>query len=258
MEEHKINRESFEPAYIQLINILRELIAHGVYRSGDRLPSESQLCKTYKVSPMTVRRAINTLIEKGVVSTAQGRGTFVKPLRLSTVTFGLDQFEAVFAGEADTQIKILKVRIVKADESVSEKLCKPIGSRTIHISRLLSRKAEPWMLHREYLVYDPRRPVVEAEMDVASLHGLLLGDKPSDFKWGKLSVVASVLSDENARLLQSIPGSPAFLLEHRFYDCDDNPVSWGYFVCRGDRFSFSATVGLWGDAVAEKKAEGNC
>ena len=113
------------------------------------------------------------------------------------------------------------------------------------------------MFHREYLIYDPRRPVVEAEMEVASLHGLFLGGKPSDFKWGKLSVSAYVLSDEDARLLQSIPGSPAFLLEHQFYDCNDDPVSWGCFVCRGDRFSFSATVGIWGDAAAEKIADGN-
>jgi len=246
MEQSKINRDSFEPAYIQLINILRELISRGIYRSGDRLPSESQLCKEYQVSPMTVRRAINTLIEQGVVSTAQGKGTFVKPLQLSTVTFGLDQLQALLSGETETQVKILQVRIVKADEAVSSKLSMPVGTRTIHIERLLSRNGEPWIFHREYLIYDPRRPVVETEMEVASLYGLFSRGNHSDFKFGKLSIVASVLSDTDARLLQSAPGKPAFVLEHLFYDFDYTPVSWGWFVCRGDRVSFSSTVGHWG------------
>jgi DNA-binding GntR family transcriptional regulator len=255
MENPLINRSSFEPAYSQLINILRDQVSQGVYRSGDRLPSESQLCKQYNVSPMTVRRAINALIEQGVVSTVQGSGTFVKPLQLSTVTFGLDQFHALFTQEADTQIKILHVRIAKADASVADRLGIATGSRTIHIRRVLSRNEEPWIYHREYLIYDPHRPVVEAEMEVASLHGLFSGGQASGLKWGSLSVSAAVLSEEEARVLQTSPGSPAFLLEHLFYDYNDKPISWGGFICRGDRFSFSATVGLLGEAGTTVKQE---
>jgi len=71
-----IDRDSYEPAYTQLANILRRGMAAGIFRSGDRLHSEAQLCEHYRVSPMTVRRAINTLVDQGVVSVEQGRGTF--------------------------------------------------------------------------------------------------------------------------------------------------------------------------------------
>ena len=86
---YKINRMAYEPAYVQLANILRSQIAEGLFRPGDQLPSEAQLCRYYEVSPMTVRRSINLLANQDVVSTAQGRGTFVKPLELSTATFDL-------------------------------------------------------------------------------------------------------------------------------------------------------------------------
>jgi len=46
-----IDRRSYEPAYAQLVNILRQQIATGTLRPGDQLPSESQLCKLYRVSP---------------------------------------------------------------------------------------------------------------------------------------------------------------------------------------------------------------
>ena len=71
-QRSKINRDDYEPAYAQLANILRQQIAEGQFRPGDRLPSEAQLCERYDVSPMTVRRSINMLAAQDVVSTAQG------------------------------------------------------------------------------------------------------------------------------------------------------------------------------------------
>ncbi len=84
-----IDRDSYEPAYAQLVRILRGQIASGQFRPGDRLPSEAQLCERYGVSPMTVRRVINILADQGVVVGEQGRGTFVKALELGTASFHL-------------------------------------------------------------------------------------------------------------------------------------------------------------------------
>ncbi len=36
---------------------------------------------------------------------------------------------------------------------------------------------------------------------------------------------------------------PAFRLEHLFFDYEDKPVSWGRFICRGDRFRFTTNLG---------------
>ncbi len=59
-----IDRSSYEPAYMQLVNILRHAIATGQYRAGDQLPTEAELCAAYDVSPMTVRRAIGMLLDR--------------------------------------------------------------------------------------------------------------------------------------------------------------------------------------------------
>ena len=62
-----VDRSLYEPVYAQLVRILLGQIAAGVFRPGDRLPSEAQLCERYGVSPMTVRRVINILADQGVV-----------------------------------------------------------------------------------------------------------------------------------------------------------------------------------------------
>jgi DNA-binding GntR family transcriptional regulator len=252
----KIDRKSFRPAYIQLVNILSDQIGSGEFRSGQRLPSESQLCERYGVSPMTVRRAINILVDQGLVTTAQGKGTFVKPMELSAVSFGLDELREFFRKNGDTRVKLLEVRIVRAEADVAAKLNLSPGDRTILIRRLITKEDEPVLCHQEYIIYDPTRPVVEAEMEVTALHGLLTGSPDTSLKRGELSIEATALNETEARLLRAPAMLPSFRLEHTFYDFDDRPVSWGVFICRGDRLRFVTVVGIPHAAKAQNIESG--
>ena len=238
-----IDRSSYEPAYAQLVRILLGQIAAGVFRPGDRLPSEAQLCERYGVSPMTVRRVINILVDQGAVIAEQGRGTFVKPLELGTATFDLNQLQQLFR-EGQSTVKLLEARITSATERTADKLAVDVGDRIVFIRRLIFQSENPTLLHREYVIYDPTRPLIEAEMEVTALRGLFSEGGGSDLKWGDLTVEATTLTEEEALLLHSPSGVPAFRLEHIFYDFDDQPVSWGWFVCSGDRLRFTATIGI--------------
>jgi DNA-binding GntR family transcriptional regulator len=238
-----IDRTSYEPAYAQLVRILLEQIAAGVFRPGNQLPSEAQLCERYGVSPMTVRRVINILVDQGVVIAEQGRGTFVKPLELGTATFDLDRLRQLFR-EGQSTVKLLEARITSATKRTARKLDIQIGGRTVFIRRLIFRDEEPILLHREHVIYDPTRPIVEAEMEVTALRGLCSGGGESDLKRGDLAIDVTTLTVEEAALLHSKFGIPAFRLEHIFYDFNDQPVSWGWFICSGDYLRFTATIGV--------------
>jgi DNA-binding GntR family transcriptional regulator len=239
-----IDRQTFEPAYVQLVNILKDQIAQGIYLPGSRLPSESELCKRYQVSPMTVRRSINILLDQGIVSTIQGSGTYVKAPDLGKVTFSLEEFHNIFKDKERTKVKILETLIINADERTANKLAIGVGERTILIRRVLFRDGDPILYHKEQLIYDPLRPIVEAELGITSLHGLFVGAGETTLKRGELVIEAAVLAKEEADVLNTIERQPAFRLEHIFYDFEDRPVSWGRFICRGDRLRFTTTVGI--------------
>jgi len=241
-----IDRNSYEPAYAQLVRILLGQIAAGVFRPGDRLPSEAQLCERYGVSPMTVRRVVNILASRGVVIAEQGRGTFVKPLELSTATFDLDSLRQLFRDDGGSRVKLSEVRITSATERTARKLDIDVGNRTVYIRRLIFQGEDPVLLHREHVIYDPARPIIEAEMEVTALRGLFSGGGESDLKRGDLAIDVTALTKIEAALLNSTTGVPAFRLEHIFYDFDDRPVSWGWFICTGDRLRFTATIGVPG------------
>ncbi|MFW6097701.1 MAG: GntR family transcriptional regulator [Chloroflexota bacterium] len=241
---YTIDRSAYEPAYVQLANILRRQIADGAYRPGDRLPSEAQLCERYDVSPMTVRRSINLLADQEVVTTAQGRGTFVKAVEISTATFQLPPLADLLGNDEDRDIRVLEAHIVPAGARVARKLGLQEGDKVIYIRRLLTQEGDPIFYHRAYLRYDPRQPIVEAEMDATSLQGLFTNGDNSLLKFGELTVEVTAVNEEEAELLAVAVQSPAFYLEHVFYDFDDNPMSWGWFIWRGDRLRFRTTVGI--------------
>lgn len=243
-EKKSINRSVREPAYLQLVNILTNQISYGDYLPGSRLPSESELCRRYQVSPMTVRRSIKALLDLGLVTTIKGSGTYVKVPDLKGVTFGLEEFHNVFNDKERTKVEILEALIIRADKAAAKRLAIGEGDRTILIRRVLVRDGDPIIYHREQLIYDPFRPIVEAELEVTSLHGLFVGNGETRLKRGDLVIEATVLTREEADALNTVLYQPAFCLEHIFLDFEDRPLSWGRFICRGDRFRFKTSVGV--------------
>lgn len=239
-----IDRDSYEPAYAQLVNILRHSMATGILRPGDQLPSEAQLCERYGVSPMTVRRAINILGDQGYVIAEQGKGTFVKPIAMGSASFQLQELQDLLTDEKNTTVKVLETRIVKASERIAQKLNLAPNQKTVYIRRILLSGGIPALYHREYLVYDPTRPIVETELEVTALQRLFSGTGETLLKRGEISMEATLLNKEEAKLLQVSQPMAAFYFDHLFYDFDDQPISWGWFIGRADLLRFTTFVGM--------------
>src|SRR5512134_555710 len=72
-----VDRFNQEKLYIQLMRIFLEEIHSGRWRLGQKIPSEEELCRTHRVSKITVRQAVNNLVSDGYLMKVQGKGTFV-------------------------------------------------------------------------------------------------------------------------------------------------------------------------------------
>jgi GntR family transcriptional regulator len=69
------------PLWLQLKHALHDMVTFDL-RPGDKIPSESQLCAFYALSRITVRQAITSLVDEGLLHRQQGRGTYVLSPRL--------------------------------------------------------------------------------------------------------------------------------------------------------------------------------
>jgi DNA-binding GntR family transcriptional regulator len=94
------------------------------------------------------------------------------------------------------------------------------------------------------LIFDPTRPIVEAEMDVTSLRGLFTSGENTLLKRGQLTIEATMMNEEEANILQTPLPAAAFYLEHLFYDFKNRPISWGWFIFRSDNLRFHTQVGI--------------
>lgn len=72
-----IDSKSGVPLYIQLQEGIKALIVKGVYPPGEQLPTVRQLAVDLRINSNTVARAYSELEREGIISTHQGRGTFV-------------------------------------------------------------------------------------------------------------------------------------------------------------------------------------
>ncbi len=76
----KIERDSPVPIYHQLKTLIREQIESGLWKPGDRIPTEDELCRLYGISRSPVRQALKELVYEGVLVRRPGAGTFVNDL----------------------------------------------------------------------------------------------------------------------------------------------------------------------------------
>ena len=72
-----LNYNSSVPLYAQIVDQLNHDIEDGLYSPSGRLPTEGELSKQYNVSRITIRRAVDELVSKGLVEKKQGKGTFL-------------------------------------------------------------------------------------------------------------------------------------------------------------------------------------
>ena len=73
----RIDHDAADFPFEQLAVQLRERITSGEYAAGQKLPTINEIVSETGLSPMTIRRAVKTLADEGLVRVVPGRGTFV-------------------------------------------------------------------------------------------------------------------------------------------------------------------------------------
>ena len=233
------------PAYAQLANILRTSISQGEYPPGGRLPAEAALAKAHGVSTMTARQAVSVLEEEGLVTRAQGKGTYVRKIGVSASSFNLDAMTDVLADKDNLTVRILKATIKKTAGIEKEVLELNPDRPVVVVERLILHRNEPFTLHVSFSNFDPKTPTVESMLDTVILTELIFQEGYSNIKRGVLHLLPTRLSEREAELLQLEKDATAFKLEHLYYDFDNKPAAFGWFVVSHEKIPIVSKIGIW-------------
>src|SRR6516162_77036 len=128
---------SRSPLYERVESVLAGDIADGSLPSETQLPSEDGLVERFKVSRTTVRKAVQNLVERGLVEVRRGKGTFVAQPKVTqelTELIGFVEDMQTF-GRTPTA-RLLDKRIVAADRSVAQHLALAPGALVVRLQRV--------------------------------------------------------------------------------------------------------------------------
>jgi GntR family transcriptional regulator len=240
-----VDKRSKLPAYAQLANILRTSISQGEYPPGGRLPAEATLAKMHGVSTMTARQAVSVLEEEGLVSRAQGKGTYVRKIGVASCSFSLDAMTNTLADKENLSVRILKAAIKKSPGPEKEVLDLSPDQPVVVVERLILHRNEPFTLQVSYSNFDPKSPTVESMLDTVVLTELIFQEGFSNIKRGVLHLLPSRLSEREAELLKLDKGTTAFKLEHLYYDFDNKPAAFGWFIVSHEKVPIVSRIGIW-------------
>lgn len=230
------------PAYAKIAALVRARIIDGTYPPGSKLPPEVQFCTEFGVSAMTLRKALAVLADQGLVFAEKGRGTYIRSIALTDTVFKLEQLGSDWLSGSG-EIRLLGASTTRAGEQVAEMLAVTPGDRVVYLRRLILRDGIPGMYHVEYLVSDVRQPLIESQLQLTSLQGVLDAARGRGFSYGRVKLRAQCLDEEAAGILEVPPYSAALCLEHIFGNSDHRPMSWGWFLMRADLFQLTGQLG---------------
>src|SRR5688572_6130114 len=139
-----IDRSSPTPLYFQLARAIEGAITGGALPAGSRLANELLLAQQYGLSRPTVRRAVQELVDKGLLVRKRGVGTqVIQPHVRRSVELTSLYDDLARAGEAPTT-EVLSLERVPASAEIAEELDLVRGPRSSSSAGCGGHTASPW------------------------------------------------------------------------------------------------------------------
>lgn len=250
MEKNITRKAYIGPKHKQIKEDIVEDILCGVYKPGDMIPRQSDYASRYRVSRLTVRKAMDDLVGKGILKTEKGKGTFVQ--ELATKAYGCQRLAGfssnVVSDEIKVHSKVLEIEEMEADHALAQHLQIEAGSKVILIKRLRYINENCVACQKSYLAKKRVGDIdfKEEDLEENSLYDVLL----------KKAGIASSYLDERFRAIRADrelsayfhleEGDPILYVRRVAYDEDHMPIEY----CKD--YERSDVNGIWVRSMHER------
>ena len=239
-----IDRDSYIPLYIQVIEALVEYIEGNELEPGFQLPGEAELCRLFDVSRTVIRQALQELEYKGMIYRTKGKGTFVTKPKIHE---GLFQELTGFYQDMETRGHkpvsiVMKQEKVDASKKIAAYLEINEGDPVIQIDRLRFVQNEPIVLVTTYFPYSICPDLLKVDLTRRSLYEYLEEEHGIQIARGKRYLEAVPANQVEAQYLEVNVGAPLLLLDSVSYLADGTPLEYYHALHRGDRSRFETEL----------------
>jgi GntR family transcriptional regulator len=237
----RVDRSLPTPLYHQLERILRSDIESGVYRAGDLLPSENEICERYDVSRSVVRQTLANLAHAGVVHTERGRGSFVAERKFHErfVQRATGFYDDLTRMGFQLRTNVVRQEVCELPLQVREFLDEETG---IRIDRVRSVEGRVLAYVTTYLSARRCPGLEHQDLNDRSLYQHLDSAYGLRVHGGRRTVEAVAAVADVATHLDVAPGTPLLLLRSASRTADGNPLEWFEAWHRADRTMFEVEI----------------
>jgi GntR family transcriptional regulator len=225
------------PRYHRIAESLRDRIREGDLTPGTRLDNQRALARSFGVTLMTLRQALELLERENLIARRHGLGTFVAAPSIDYDILQLRRFAGDLSAQGEhVTTRVLGSRLAPTDRRVTDALGLRPRGRVVVIERLRLVDAHPMSLQRSFLPPALGEPVLAADLAVTPLIQVLEFKLGVTIERARETVSAVRLGRREARELGCLAGVPAFESERVSYDAAGVPVVFDRVYIPGDRF----------------------
>jgi len=233
--------------YQAVLTDIQNKIISGLWPENSMIPTELELCEIYKVSRITIRRALDELTQTGLITRARGKGTFVRQLKQYcdnyVVDFGENETEKenIIFNKVLTQIEYPCDSDLVKNMLPQFKVSQESGETITRIHIVRSVREIPYAVMNLFMLTSTARNINKDELPHSTLLDLYKKAEHKEITTIKRSFSAVIPDTYTSGLLRTKPGSAHIWMKSIALNELEKPVALNYAVYDGNIFNFTVT-----------------
>lgn len=235
----RLDRSSGTPLHQQISSHIEALIRSGTLAAGTRIEKEVAMAARLGVARPTARRALQDLVDHGLLTRTRGVGTQVAPELIRRPMELTSLHDDLAAAGRDPRTEVLDHAVVPASALVAERLRIGEGVPVVAVRRLRCADGEPIAILTNYL---PTRSAPSREdLETMGLYQALRA-AGIQVRVARQTVGARLATTSEARMLHERPRAALLTMERRGLDITSTVVEYGSHIYRASRYTFDTTL----------------
>jgi GntR family transcriptional regulator len=226
------------PLYYQIKQIFDEKIKSGEWKTGQLIPSETELIQKYNVSRTTIREGINALVNEGKLIKKQGKGTIVCSTKMEEILGKLTGFaEEMLAKGIQPRAQLLIAEQITSPDYIADKLFSGEKSKVLYIKRIRLGNNEPIAIERSYWPLEIGKLFADKDLETIAFY-TELENNGIFLKEADEIIAATNASREDAELLGIKVKDPLLRMERVTFSTSGHPIEFACTDYRSDKYIY--------------------
>lgn len=235
-----LDRTGPVPLYFQVSSRLEQAIRSGRVPAGARLDNEISIGQRLGLSRPTVRRAIQELVDKGLLVRRRGIGTQVVQGQVTRQVELTSLYEDLQTAHLKPSTRVLAHEVRPADSNVADHLGVPEGSDVVYLRRQRSTEGVPVAVLENYLPSE-FADITTEQFEERGLYQILRA-RGVGIRIAKQRIGARRAHGDEGELLDIDKTGPVLTMERVAFDSSGRAIEYGHHCYRPDMYSFETTL----------------